>query len=54
MDCHQSAGIAVAKQRVLESLDGKRAPKVLVKAKTASTPSYASDYSFIFASETNH
>ncbi|HYG63752.1 MAG TPA: hypothetical protein VEL74_14315 [Thermoanaerobaculia bacterium] len=52
MDCHKFASIAQTGQRTVMKIAGKNVSKVRPVAKSGANATYASDYSFIFASET--
>jgi hypothetical protein len=58
MTCHQSAPIASRSAQTTALTAGKRRQRMrlvnFAGTKAASTPSYASSYSFLFATETNH
>ena len=56
MDCHQFAGIAQPSQHGTAIVGGRQVRRVLISrpnAAAAATPAYASDYSFVFSTETN-
>ena len=55
MDCHQYAGVAQPKQQHQLLGKGRAVREVFVTRATApGQPSYASDYSFIFSTDTRH
>jgi hypothetical protein len=56
MDCHQHAGIAQPTTQTLAGLKGHQVRRVLVTpgAPRGSTAAFASDYSFLFSTETQH
>ncbi len=57
MDCHQSGGIAQKSNQSTLRAGGHEKRRVLVGDVAGAAPqqkSYASDYSFLFATDTNH